>query len=1003
MPSPESPKIVVIMPAYNAGRTLEQTYREIPHDCVSECIVVDDLSADSTVEVARRLGLRVFLHKENQGYGGNQKTCYIEALRSGADIIVMLHPDYQYDPKAIPQLVAPIMEGRADVVLGSRMAHAVSGGMPLYKRMANRFLTWCENKVFGLQLSEYHTGFRAFRRQVLEVAPFLLSSNDFIFDQQIVAQAVWFRARFAEISVPHRYFPEASTINLRRSTRYGLGVLWLLAEFLLNRAGLIQTRKFRPLHHAYSEISAGTPALATSSETAAEVAAAASPASRTKGVWAALASAVRRYSVELLLFALLWGTYAYFYQSTQQNEAARFDQIRSILHDGTLAINKYWWNSADVIHYPTNGTDHIFPNKAPGTTFVGIPPFALASLAVAPAKYFAVPEWLRWHVITYLTIVFSVGLLSALAAVAMYRVLRRMTGNNYFSVFAILAIWLGTLCFPFSTLFFSHQLAAAMLVLAFYLIFNASAAGSRATRNVVAQLGAAGFLMGLSVATEYPASILAGLLSCYAAWRIWIGIGPEQRLRMLASLVIGLALGGGILLAYNLAAFGKPFYIPYEAYAAPKSPFATYQQGWLGMQLPGPKQLLHALASITVYEQIGILHLRVEEWRVYASNPVLWLALPGLGVMLWRGEFRSEGVLIASMTIAYLLFITSYGKSTYDWSGGSYLGPRHLVPLLPFLALPLYFGARYLRFLFYPLLAISAFYMLVATAVEPRVPHFFASPVRDFLLPDYLAGNLAQNTDALFDGARNKLTHDSTAFNFAKLLDVPGRYQLAPLMCWWIIVGGSLFVLAARRDTPIRPQGFVPDPDGRVRLAADYGFVRRRYSLGGAFLALFLFGATVVLLPVVSHAKAARKMKRPDGLLGKYYRNVNWTGNPSQVQVDGRLEFDWSRKMPMQPPFSVDWTGKLFVRNAGNYTFAVQADDGALLQINDRTVVDLSKGPAFEKRSGAIELPAGQHKIQVRYFNSFGGGSLRVWWNAPGRPERIVPRDVLVPSKPPKT
>ncbi|MFL6590519.1 MAG: glycosyltransferase family 2 protein [Chthoniobacterales bacterium] len=253
------PKIVAIMPAYNAGKTIEQTYREIPPGVVDECIVVDDFSADSTVEVARSLGLRVFLHRENQGYGGNQKTCYVEALKTNADIVVMLHPDYQYDPKRIPALVQPIVEGRADLVLGSRMAYAVSGGMPLYKRLANRFLTWCENKVFGLKLSEYHTGFRAVSRSLLETTPFLLNSNDFIFDQEIVAQAVWFGARLEEIEVPHHYFPEASTIGFGRSVRYGFGILRLLATYILNRRGLLSSRIFRPLHHAYAEVPAQSP------------------------------------------------------------------------------------------------------------------------------------------------------------------------------------------------------------------------------------------------------------------------------------------------------------------------------------------------------------------------------------------------------------------------------------------------------------------------------------------------------------------------------------------------------------------------------------------------------------------------------------------------------------------------------------------------------------------------------------------------------------------------
>ena len=414
--------------------------------------------------------------------------------------------------------------------------------------------------------------------------------------------------------------------------------------------------------------------------------------------------------------------------------------IRSaaLLHDGTLAINNYWWNSADVIHYSKNGVDYIYPNKAPGTTIIGLLPFVVASLLVAPARYFGLPDWAAWHYITYLTVVLSVSLLSTLAAIAIFRIAKRISHEHYFSVFAVLAIWLGTLCFPFSTLFFGHQFAAAMLAIAFYLLFTAFERNGEQLRNISTRVGAAGLLMGLAVATEYPAAILVALLSVYGAWRIWSDTARERRTKLFAALGVGLAVGGGMLLAYNLAAFGKPFYIPYESYAAEKTPFATYQQGWLGMQLPGWKQLVHALFAITIQPQIGLLHLRFEDGWFYASNPVLWLSLPGIVIMLWHARWRREGILIAGMVVAYLLFITSYGKSTYDWSGASYLGPRHIIPLLPFLALPIYFGARRVRFIFYPLLAISVFYMLIATAVEPRVPHPFSSPARDFLLPDYL-------------------------------------------------------------------------------------------------------------------------------------------------------------------------------------------------------------------------------------------------------------------------
>src|SRR2546421_4987479 len=204
-----APKVVVVMPAYNAGRTLRMTYEELPKDTVNLVILVDDGSTDMTLEVARQLGLEIFVHNRNYGYGANQKTCYAEALRAGADIVVMVHPDYQYDPTLVPQIVEPITRGEADVVLGSRLkgGSALAQGMPWWKFVANRFLTWVENRAFGLRLSEYHTGYRAFRREVLETVNFRANADGFIFDQEIVAQVVAARLRLAESGAPTRLFP----------------------------------------------------------------------------------------------------------------------------------------------------------------------------------------------------------------------------------------------------------------------------------------------------------------------------------------------------------------------------------------------------------------------------------------------------------------------------------------------------------------------------------------------------------------------------------------------------------------------------------------------------------------------------------------------------------------------------------------------------------------------------------------------------------------------------
>lgn len=231
------------MPAYNAAQTLKRTYADIPHELVDRVILVDDLSRDETVAISQDLGLDVHIHEQNRGYGGNQKTCYDAALRADADVVVMLHPDYQYDATKIPELIAPILVGNAELVLGSRfLGDPLAGGMPRWKYISNRFLTTVENMAFGLHLSEYHTGFRAYSRRLLEAVPYQENSDGFVFDQELIAQAVACGFRIAEIAVPTRYFAEASSVGLRRSIVYGVSTLAVVAGYLLHRFGLRPSR-----------------------------------------------------------------------------------------------------------------------------------------------------------------------------------------------------------------------------------------------------------------------------------------------------------------------------------------------------------------------------------------------------------------------------------------------------------------------------------------------------------------------------------------------------------------------------------------------------------------------------------------------------------------------------------------------------------------------------------------------------------------------------------------
>src|SRR6185436_7165535 len=242
-------RVVIVMPAYNAAKTLEDTFRAIPPGYFDEIVVVDDHSRDDTAELARSLNLKAIRHPHNVGYGGNQKTCYMEALRDGAEIVVMLHPDGQYDPKIIPEMIRPIQEGRADMVLGSRMmlpGGARRGGMPLWKRVANAFLTSCENLAMGRNFSECHTGYRAYSRRFLETVPFLRNANGFVFDTEVIFQAVHFELPVVEVPISTRYFADASSVGFATGVVYGLGTLLTAARFLLNRVGIVRSEKFRP-------------------------------------------------------------------------------------------------------------------------------------------------------------------------------------------------------------------------------------------------------------------------------------------------------------------------------------------------------------------------------------------------------------------------------------------------------------------------------------------------------------------------------------------------------------------------------------------------------------------------------------------------------------------------------------------------------------------------------------------------------------------------------------
>jgi hypothetical protein len=678
-------------------------------------------------------------------------------------------------------------------------------------------------------------------------------------------------------------------------------------------------------------------------------------------------------SPEAVLFLLLWTSYAYFYQSAKHNEAARFDQVRSLLDRRSFAIDEFAYNTADVVEVARDGIPHIYPNKAPGTTCLALVPFGFWSGLLSPL---GLSLHRHWHFVAYLTTVTTVGLLSALAGVALYGVLRRMTEDRLFSALSVVAVWLGSIAFPFSTLFFSHQLAAALLAIAFFLLFRLRRDGLPTSAwDAAGHGGAAGLLIGFSVTTEYPTAILGGLFVLYSIFALRQAPGPAPSRRWWGgAFAVGLAVGAGLLLAYNVLAFGKAVYTPYQEYASHgPADFRALGRGVAGVAWPGLSNFLDVLAEITVRPQRGLLYLGVEEGGLYASCPVLWLALPGLYFLARRPGLRAEAALCAAGLLAYLTFNACYGDSIVFWGGATSVGPRHLVPALPLAAVALGLAARRLKLLFYPLLLISIFSMLIATAVEPRTPYEPRNPWRELYVPSYLKGRFAVARDGLFDPDR-MLTADSTAFNLGKLAGIPGRWQLAPLALAWLGLGALL-----------------------LRATAGPGSSTARR--GTAVLAAY--AAAIAAAPALLGPRPLAASPS-NGLTARLYANENWEGEPWEVRVDRSLIFDWRHSPPLPAPFSVEWTGSLLVEDAGQYGFALESDDGSYLVIDGVTVIDNGGVHGDQRRMGGIHLEPGRHSIRLRYFDVGYGAVVRLFWTPPGLPEIPLPSEVLLQEPPPR-
>jgi hypothetical protein len=645
--------------------------------------------------------------------------------------------------------------------------------------------------------------------------------------------------------------------------------------------------------------------------------------------------------IELILFLLCMLTFGYFYQASDHNAASRIDLIRALTERGSVWIDYYaGFNTADIVQM----NSHIYSNKAPGGALTGVIPWLLVTgllhLLMDPGPWF-------WALATYLTTLFSVSLITALLCVLTYRFALLFGANQSRAVALALTLVLATILFPTATQYTAEPLAAFAVFAAFYLLMQ-----SRPDDGLTPAL-TAGLLAGWSVACDYSTFVLAAIVGIYALWKLrdW----PK-----IALFSAGAGASAVILATYDYLAFGSPLFLSYEAYMLPGSDrFAAQKAGFAGVTYPHLTILWNVLGGA----QRGL----------FFCNPVLLLTLPALYYLWHRPAIRAEFLVIATVIIGFILFNGSYGDSVVYWGGGTATGPRHIISALPFMVLAMVALPKGFNYPFAVLALISLWFMLMATAVEPHLPYEYDNPLRDFLWPAYLRGDLAYNKSTFFDGP--PIVGDAVAFNLGKLIGLPGALQLLPLLGVWLAAG---WWLLRELDPKLLRQRHWPVIASTAALVA-------------------------MFLPPVAGAVAFQPdLHRPHGLLGSYFEGLYPNQSPPHiVRIDPHIDFDNVVALGSLPyPSSVLWTGRLYAPQPGLYAFMITADDAGWLTIDGKPVIT-DPGAVFKSTdAGTINLTAGWHNIEVGHRTIWGGSSMHLFWQPPGSTQALIPDAYLTPPHP---
>ncbi|MBU1625987.1 hypothetical protein KKB18_01315 [bacterium] len=650
--------------------------------------------------------------------------------------------------------------------------------------------------------------------------------------------------------------------------------------------------------------------------------------------------------IKLLLFILLFMTFSYFYQGGDHNSNTRMNLTRAIVEQGRFQTDSFSTNTADLALFK----GHTYCDKAPGTSFLGVIPFFFMTHTekLFPTKWMS--KWgdlLRNH----FTIATTVSLISSIAALFLFDLLGFYSLNILERLFVVLGYSLGTPVFTYSSLFYGHQIAGSIFIFLLYM-FHKIILGEIPYYREKYYLFVGGLMAGFIVLTEYPTAPVIAFLTLFFFFKL------IEKKRILFFIAGGLIFAI-LMFYYNTVCFDNPFSVGYSTYGTAENPsWSEMKKGVMGIQLPNPKIIY--LLLFGTYR--GLFYL----------CPFLLLSIPGFFFLFSLKEKRSIFYLSIVIVLYFLCLNSGYGDSQVFWGGGVGMGPRHLIPMIPFLTIPVLLALKRIKFLGIFLIILSISFMLMAVSVEPRASYSFMNPLVHYYIPNFFRGDMSQNNVTTFLPKFDNM--EFVAYNMGEVLGLRRLKSLLPLSLLWLLIAA------------IFTRYIIPEVEKPNKL----------FYLKTSLLLIFFITGSLYLNNLFGISDLS-KLKGQKGLFGKYYNNKNWQGTPDFTRVDKRIDFVWDANTgrPFPGTFSTEWDGFVLIDGDGQYTFGTNSDDGSMLYIDNTLVVDNGGEHGSRMKTGSIYLTKGYHKIKIEFQDLGGGAVMSLYAQKPGGKIEIIDSEYL--------